>query len=163
MPGGAFISTSGGRGFIPFGLGGLTTCSLATTGNSSHLYAASYGSGIYVTPLSAPTPTPEPLPPAPVLILPKSDDIVPQPYNGWIFEWQSVPGAQSYQIYAINARTTNPAVNAKTIATHYRQIREGAYVLAGNLADLTWKVRAQNGDGIWGPWSEMRTFSIAPQ
>ncbi len=162
MPGGALISTSGGRGFLPYGLGGVTTCSLATTGNSSHLYAASYGSGIYMTPLSPP-PIPEPVPPPPVLISPKADDVVPQPYDGWTFEWQSVSGAQDYQLYVIHTGSTIPVANVKTIGTHYRIIKEGNYIAGPNLTDWTWKVRAQNGDGIWGPWSEIRTFSVAPQ
>ena len=162
LPGGTFVSTSGGQGFLPFGLGGLTVCSLVTTGDSSHLYAASYGSGIYVTPLSEPDPIPEPIPQPPVLISPETGDIVPQPYDGWIFEWQSVPGAQEYQIYVIHTGAVNPVINAKTIATHYRKIEEATYVLGGNLTDWTWKVRAQNGDGAWGPWSEIITFSVTP-
>ena len=119
MPGGTFVSTSGGQGFLPFGLGGMTACSLATTGDSSHLYAAAYGSGIYVTPLSAPSPIPEPIPPPPVLISPKTDEVVPQPSDGWTFEWQSVPGAQGYQIYVIHTGSTLSAVNARTYLVIY--------------------------------------------
>jgi hypothetical protein len=163
MPGGTFVSTSGGHGFLPFGLGGLTACSLATTENSSHLYAASYGSGIYVTQLSEPDPAPEPIPAPPVLISPSNGDVISQPYGGWTFEWQSVSSAQGYQLYVVHTDSSNPAVNVKTIATHYRHIEEGSYVAGDNLTGWTWKVRAQNGDGLWGPWSETGTFSVTPQ
>jgi hypothetical protein len=116
-----------------------------------------------MTPLPTPTSIPEPIPPPPVLFSPAVDDVVPQPYNGWIFEWQNVPGAQNYQIYVINTHASYPVANAKTIAPHYRIINEGSTVVAGNLTGWTWKVRAQNSDGVWGQWSEIHTFNVAPQ
>jgi hypothetical protein len=137
----------------------MTVASLATTGNGSHLYAASYKSGIYVTPLSAPTP-PEPIPSPPVLFSPIANEVVPQLYDGWTFEWQSVPGAQGYQIYVIGSSAIYALVNALTIAPHYRDISEGGYV---NPSGWTWKVRAQNGDGVWGEWSEVGEFYVAPR
>ncbi len=161
MPGGTFVSTCGGHGFLPFGLGGLTTCSLESTEDSSHLYAASYGSGIYVTPLSDPDPIPEPIPEPPLLISPNDGDVISQPYDGQTFEWQSVPGAQGYQIIVTHPYASTPAINAKTISTHYRYIEEGTYTLT--IYDWTWKVRAQNSDGVWGPWSEIGTFSVTPK
>jgi IPT/TIG domain len=48
---GAFISINGANTFMTFGLEGMSACSFALTGDSKKLYAAAYGSGIWVTPL----------------------------------------------------------------------------------------------------------------
>ena len=48
-PGGAFTSVNNGNFFRPFGLEGRVVGVLALNGSSTRLYAAAYGSGIYVT------------------------------------------------------------------------------------------------------------------
>jgi photosystem II stability/assembly factor-like uncharacterized protein len=48
---GAFFSTDGAQTFTEFGLQGLNVTNFALTGDSKKLYAAAYGSGIWVTPL----------------------------------------------------------------------------------------------------------------
>jgi photosystem II stability/assembly factor-like uncharacterized protein len=51
LDGGVYITTDDGKNFYPFGLQGRTVSGLSLTGNGSRLYAASYQSGIYYTPL----------------------------------------------------------------------------------------------------------------
>lgn len=58
--GGAFISSDSGRSFRAIGLTGASVSGLAVNGMSTRLYAAVYGSGIYVS--TIPNSFPRPLP-----------------------------------------------------------------------------------------------------
>jgi hypothetical protein len=51
--GGAFLSVDGGKVFQPIGLQGVAVGGLAINGTSTRLFAASYASGIYVSPIPA--------------------------------------------------------------------------------------------------------------
>jgi hypothetical protein len=53
--GGAFISTDDAEIFIKFGMEGYAVSDLSLSGDSMHLYAASYGTGIFVTAVPPPT------------------------------------------------------------------------------------------------------------
>src|SRR5262249_23825177 len=52
-PGGAFVPFNSGQAFHPIGLPGVTVAGLAINGSSTRLFAATYGSGIYVSPIPA--------------------------------------------------------------------------------------------------------------
>ena len=54
VTGGIFVSTNAGQTFQPIGLNGVTVAGLAVNGTASRLYAATYGSGVYVSPLPPP-------------------------------------------------------------------------------------------------------------
>lgn len=56
LPGGAYISTDDAESFIAFGLEGIATACFAFNSNSSILFAAAYGSGIYFKQLSVERP-----------------------------------------------------------------------------------------------------------
>jgi photosystem II stability/assembly factor-like uncharacterized protein len=49
--GGIFVSTDAGQTFKPIGLQGVTVGGLAMNGTGTRIYAAAYGSGIYVSPV----------------------------------------------------------------------------------------------------------------
>lgn len=53
MKGGLFVSVNAGKTFHPIGLTGVTVGSVALNGVSKRVYAACYGSGIYVSPIPA--------------------------------------------------------------------------------------------------------------
>jgi hypothetical protein len=53
MKGGIFVSVNAGLTFHPIGLTGVTVGSVALSAASNRLYAACYGSGIYVSPIPA--------------------------------------------------------------------------------------------------------------
>jgi hypothetical protein len=52
--GGFFVSADAGKIFKPAGLAGVTVSGLALNGAATRIYAATYGSGIYVSPVPAP-------------------------------------------------------------------------------------------------------------
>jgi len=54
VTGGAFVSVDGGARFTAYGLDGQPVNDLYLNGSSTRLYAASYGSGLYVTDVRAP-------------------------------------------------------------------------------------------------------------
>lgn len=51
LDGGIFVSIDAGKIFKPVGLPGVTVGGLATNGAATKLYAATYGSGIYISPI----------------------------------------------------------------------------------------------------------------
>jgi hypothetical protein len=51
MKGGIFVSVNAGKTFHPIGLTGVTVGSVVLNATSKRLYAACYGSGIYVSPI----------------------------------------------------------------------------------------------------------------
>jgi hypothetical protein len=51
VTGGIFTSVDAGQTFQPIGLNGVTVGGLAVNGAASRLFAATYASGIYVSPL----------------------------------------------------------------------------------------------------------------
>lgn len=53
LSGGVFASANGGKSFHAAGLLGVTIGGLAANGAGTRLYAAAYGSGIYVSPIPA--------------------------------------------------------------------------------------------------------------
>jgi hypothetical protein len=50
---GIFLSVDAGKVFHPIGLAGVTVGSLAVNGSGTRLFATTYGSGIYVSPMPA--------------------------------------------------------------------------------------------------------------
>ena len=107
-------------------------------------------------------------PAAPKLISPKQgaveDNGCQNRKNGIMraFEWQEVPGAESYQLVEKHPRAQNPAIDESNIkTTGYSNWQQGSYVVDGHLTGWTWKVRAKV-NGVWSDWSEERTFDVEP-
>jgi len=53
LNGGAFVSVNAGKVFHPIGLAGATIGGFSLSGTGTRLYAAAYGSGVYVSPVPA--------------------------------------------------------------------------------------------------------------
>jgi hypothetical protein len=51
LNGGIFVSTDAGKTFKPIGLAGVTVAGMALNGAETRLYATTYGSGIYISPV----------------------------------------------------------------------------------------------------------------
>jgi len=56
----------------------------------------------------------------------------------------------------------NPVIDRSDLtASYFHREAWGGYVADQNRFGWTWKVRAEVG-GIWGAWSEIRTFDVEP-
>ena len=104
-------------------------------------------------------------PHVPVLISPADGATLPQPSSPWDFDWvdssDAESGIQKYQIYVIRAGAGSPAIDAYPANSSYSKAVGGA-IQAPFLNNWTWKVRVQNGAGIWSDWSPTRTFNVEP-
>ncbi len=105
-------------------------------------------------------------PGVPVLITPVDGDVMPQPVSPWAFDWEDAVDAESginqYHLYVIHLGAAHPVIDQKVAASEYTTTIGGA-VNSGYLTDWTWKVRAQNNEGLWSDWSAVNTFSVAPK
>ncbi len=91
--------------------------------------------------------------PPPTLIAPDEGAVTgSQP----VFTWEPLAGAEKYQI-RISTRPdfSSTASKAKIEATSYQP----SSPLAGGRL-YYWRVRARDTSGVWGEWSETRTFSV---
>ncbi len=104
-------------------------------------------------------------PSIPILLSPMDGDVIPQPSAAWTFDWEdstdAESGIESYQIYVIHLGAANPVID-QTVSSSQFSTTLGGAVTAGYLADWTWKVRAQNGEGLWSDWSGANTYSVEP-
>lgn len=84
------------------------------------------------------------------------DDVV------WEFSWLPCDDAEAYQLM-VDLRApgilSTGYVDVETLATEYTYTRER---FIGTLAGWTWRVRARVA-GVWGPWSEERSFTLEPE
>ena len=78
--------------------------------------------------------------------------------SAWRFEWTGCTGADAYTIVVQCAGSAIPAVVHEAAATAFTLVRHGP---ALGPDDCGWRVRARV-DGLWGAWSEVRTFRVAP-
>jgi len=79
----------------------------------------------------------------------------------WDFDWADCPGATHYHLYVIGPTATLPTVDDDHLTeSSYHFVNRG-YVSASHLTGWTWRVRAEV-DGVWGAWSETRTFDVEP-
>jgi hypothetical protein len=83
------------------------------------------------------------------------DDVV------WDFRWSACEGAEAYQLVVHAPDASVAAIDVETPATESTSVRAGSYIVEGNLDGWTWRVRARFGEA-WGPWSEVRVFSVEP-
>ncbi len=117
-----------------------------------------------VTATSGPSATPRAC--IPTLIAPPSGAVLD---NGrtdgrdsaiWDFNWSDCMGATEYNLYVSREGASFPMLNYTGIVqSSYRHEQYGSYFSDANLSNWSWKVRARIG-GVWGLWSEVRTFSI---
>ena len=78
--------------------------------------------------------------------------------TSWRFEWTGCAGADLYTIVAQCVGSAVPLVVHEAAATAFTLVRTGP---ALGSDDCGWRVRARV-DGLWGAWSEVRTFRVAP-
>ncbi|MGH7130177.1 MAG: WD40 repeat domain-containing protein, partial [Planctomycetaceae bacterium] len=78
----------------------------------------------------------------------------------WDFTWSPVERAEAYEIVVQHVGSANPAVSERVGSTSYRYDKVGA-VSPENAEGWVWRVRAIR-DGKPLPWSELRTFRVAP-
>lgn len=104
-------------------------------------------------------------PEAPILLTPYDGDVLPQLSSPWSFDWDDTvdeeSGIDQYQIYVIRLGAANPVIDQLVAESAYTTTL-GGVVNSGYLDNWTWKVRAQNGQGLWSDWSEVYTFSVEP-
>ena len=72
--------------------------------------------------------------------------------------WESVPGAVEYNIVIEPSNSTNPNSRNTTISENGYYFLINYYSRAQDT--YSWKVRAKDDTGVYGPWSETRTFDI---
>ncbi|MBM3242796.1 hypothetical protein FJZ31_41575 [Candidatus Poribacteria bacterium] len=66
------------------------------------------------------------------------------------------------KLYVVHSGTAFALIDEDAITiSSYHYSEAGAYIIAANANDWTWKVKAMVG-GVWGEWSEIRTFSVEP-
>lgn len=115
-------------------------------------------------PLPAPVVVAASLEVAPRLMEPVADATLPQPEAGeWRFDWEDAPGAKGYEIVVLGPAAIFPVVNTRTTTSDFVLAPRSGYVADHNLRGWSWRVRAQNGNGTWGPWSRIRRFNVTPR
>lgn len=109
--------------------------------------------------------------PGPVLIAPTNNSDLPQPGDGeWRFDWEDVPGADTYEIVILGSSAHVPLGHIYTQKSEFNVggIRPGnpderykaGYIADHNLRGWSWKVRARLSNGKWGDWSSERRFNV---
>jgi len=102
------------------------------------------------------------LEPRPKLIEPISDATLPQPYSAeWRFDWEDVPGAKGYEIVILGRTAVFPLAQMRTVKSEHTIPISQGYIAAHNLLGWSWRVRAQNANGTWGPWSNVLRFNVS--
>jgi hypothetical protein len=104
---------------------------------------------------------------APVLIHPKKGEVVPQPYaaGSWEFKWEEPGKSQEvlqYQLMIV--RGTGQVVrDIKLEKTDYALGWRSRCVIVRDQErhGFKWRVRAQDKQGDWSPWSEA-SFEVGP-
>ncbi len=79
----------------------------------------------------------------------------------WTFDWSSCPGATRYHLYVRRTGAMIPTIDKDDVATSFYQNVTTSYVPSASLTGWTWKVRSEV-DGVWGPWSPVRSFKVEP-
>jgi Tol biopolymer transport system component len=81
-------------------------------------------------------------------------------YTVWDFDWADFPRATRYHLYVKGSNAVIPMINNILTESSFHFSGTG-YIIDANRFGWTWKVRAELG-GIWGDWSETRTFDVEP-
>ena len=158
-------------GYLPYGSGYVVFVGQADITPNS-LFSSLIGSlGRYDLEALKQLPMPDPvIAAAPLLEIgprlkrPLAEATLPQPEIGnWQFDWDDTPGAKAYEIVVLGPGSIWPAVQTTTTTSHYVLDERQGYIADHNLRGWSWRVRAQNGDGTWGPWSWIRRFNVNPR
>jgi len=82
------------------------------------------------------------------------DDII------WDFDWSNVSGATQYNLYVKLPSAQFAVIDLGVSSSSFHYV-SNAYIVESNRFGWEWKVRAMT-SGVWGPWSETRTFNVEP-
>ena len=143
-------------------LSGSTTVSPATSINYTLTAANSSGwRSMTITVIVSGSVADTTPPTVPILVSPANGGTLPQPE--WAFNWNDSEDPESgilkYQIYVIKQGASIPVVDEEVTPSNYSKTL-GGYISSSNLNNWTWKVRAQNNEGIWSDWSPVRIFNV---
>ena len=97
----------------------------------------------------------------PQLLEPVAGATLPQLESAeWRYDWDDVPGANSYEIVILGPSAMFPLFHVTTTKSEFvAPVRQG-YIWDGNLEGWSWRVRAQYGATSSGPWSAARRFNV---
>jgi hypothetical protein len=101
---------------------------------------------------------------APVLLSPRNGEILPHPYMGsWHFKWdETAKNQQILQYHLIVIRGTGYIT--RDVKTEQKsdilEWRSCNFIQERDRFNWKWKVRAQNQEGEWSPWSEEFSFDV---
>ena len=79
----------------------------------------------------------------------------------WSFDWSDCAGASAYHLRVHRSGETMALVNRTNLHTSACTYSNDLPVADDALTGWTWKVRATT-NGVWGPWSADRPFSVEP-
>ena len=90
--------------------------------------------------------------------------LTPNPANGGttsdttpLLDWNDVSGATGYQVQVVS--TFGGVAGSTALSTAISQYQIPTILALGDAR--YWRVRAQNGDGIWGAWSSTWSFTVS--
>ena len=106
--------------------------------------------------------------PAPILVSPSDSALMdngcifPHEEIVWNFRWEEVPDAQQYHLMINKEGETNPyyEIILWGQGDNYDFVSHNI-IYDDKLEGYSWKVRAWS-YGVWGPWSESRSFTVEP-
>ena len=78
----------------------------------------------------------------------------------WRFDWDDVPGAQSYEIVILGPSAMFPLFHVTTTKSEFVAPIKRGYISDANLEGWSWRVRAQYKGTTWGPWTTARRFNV---
>ena len=115
-------------------------------------------------PVPAPISAATPAEVGPRLLEPIAEATLPQPETDtWRFDWEDTPGAKAYELVVLGSSAIFPLVHTITKTSEYVYDERSGYIADQNLLGWSWRVRAQHGNGKWGPWSRIRRFNVSPR
>lgn len=99
--------------------------------------------------------------PSPQLLVPRREATLAQPRDeAWHFEWEPVPGADSYELVVLGPNASIPLIRRVLKGTDYTSRRTGGYIVDRNCRGWRWRVRGLC-DSEPGAWSDTWTFDVA--
>ena len=123
------------------------------------------------TPVAAPNTAPRPISPADGAVIPQNNVGNRCPEHQLrgtgleiTFTWSppEVGNAVAYELYVIGATAIFPLVDQSVAGTSFTYLSCNGFVHSSLRDGWTWRVRAQDSTGAFGPWSNGIRFSFAP-
>ena len=123
------------------------------------------------TPVAASNTAPRPISPAEGAVIPQNSvghRCPAHELRGTGFEitftWSppEVGNAVAYELYVIGRTATFPLVDQPVAGTSFTYLSCNGFVISSLRDGWTWRVRAQDSTGAFGPWSNGIQFSFAP-